>query len=213
LPSLSDLNWHEQAALGNEKFHSPSKGRSLLDMGHPRDLAMIAAVFGVASFVWSGWAQEAPPKHWIWRVVLGLFGFAGLALAALSVLMAIRHWGTATALQGGSVALTVYIIVFWVEVILAAVLAFLAIRAKRSDLIAPLILGVVGIHFLALAPVFAQPVLYLAAGLLTAIAIITVVGPTGSVARSFWCGVLGAPVFLVIGVWSAVAAGTTFGHL
>lgn len=32
---------------------------------------------------------------------------------------------------------------FWVEVIIAATLAFLAVRADRSDLIAPLILGVV----------------------------------------------------------------------
>lgn len=33
----------------------------------PRDLLMTGAIFGIAAFVWAGWAQERPPKHWIWR--------------------------------------------------------------------------------------------------------------------------------------------------
>ncbi len=89
---------------------------------------------------------------------------------------------------------------------MAGFLAFLAHRARRSDLIAPLVLGVVGVHFIALAPVFDQPVLYLAAALLTAIAVVAASVPRGPVARSFWCGVLSAPVFLGIGLWSTVSA-------
>lgn len=182
----------------------------MLELEYPRDLVMVGAIFGVACFVWAGWAQEGPPTHWAWRVVLGVLGVAGLALAGLSIPMAIRHWNTTTALEGGTVALRVYIIVFWVEVILAAALAFFAVRADRSDLIAPLILAVVGIHFFALAPVFTQPVLYLAAGLLTASAIVAALAPADSFARSFWCGILGAPIFLAIGAWCTAAGSSTF---
>lgn len=185
----------------------------MLELEYPRDLAMVGAIFGVAGFVWAGWAQEKPPRRRVWRVVLGLLSLGGLALAALSIPLAISHWNTPTALKGGTVALLVYIIVFWVEVIVAAVLVFLAIRKKRGDLIAPVILAVVGIHFLALAPVFAQPVLYLAAVLLTAIAIVAAFVRSRSVARSFWCGLLGAPVFVAIGVWCTLAASANFGDV
>lgn len=85
---------------------------------------MIGAVFGVASVVWAGWAQETPPTHWVWRLVLAVFAVGGVALAALTVTV-----------------------------------------------------------------------------------------PARQIARSFWCGVLGAPVFFGIGVWSAVAARTTFGQI
>lgn len=99
------------------------------------------------------------------------------------------------------------------EVVIAATLAVIAIRADRSDLIAPLILGVVGLYFFALAPVFAQPVLYLAAALLTTVAIIAALVPANSVDRSFWCGILGAPVFLAIGAWTLIATNTTLPDL
>lgn len=61
----------------------------MLDLGYARDLVMVGAIFGVAGFVWAGWAQENPPKLWGWRVVLALHGLAGLALAALSIPLAI----------------------------------------------------------------------------------------------------------------------------
>ncbi|MGB3594863.1 MAG: hypothetical protein WA994_11870 [Ornithinimicrobium sp.] len=185
----------------------------MLEVGYPRDLAMIGAIFGMATFVWAGWAQEAPPRHRSWRLVLALLGLSGIALMFLSVPMAVRHWATATALQSGSVALTIYIVAFWVEIVVAGGLAFLAHRTGRSDLIAPLVLAVVGVHFIALAPVFDQPVLYLAAVLLTAIAIVAASMPRGRVARSFWCGLISSPVFLGIGVWSAVAASDAFARL
>lgn len=182
----------------------------MLEMHYPRDLAMVGAIFGVAAFMWSGWAQENPPAQGWWRVVLGLLALAGLSLAALSISIAVGHWGTPTALESGTGTFRVYLIAFWVEVVLAAVLAFIAIRTGRGDLIAPLILVVVGIHFFALAPVFAQPVLYLAAVLLTTIAIVAALVPAGSIARSFWCGLLGAPVFVAIGVWCTFAAKAVF---
>ncbi len=81
----------------------------------------MGAIFGVACFVWAGWAQENPPTPWGWRLVLVLLGLAGLALAALSIPKSISHWNTPTALKTATGALRGYIIVFWVEVIAAAV--------------------------------------------------------------------------------------------
>jgi hypothetical protein len=175
----------------------------MLDVAYPRDLVMIGVVFGVAAFVWAGWAQEKPPAHWGWRVVLGALGIAGLALAGLSIPVAVRNWRTPTAIDPASGGFRVYLIIVAVEVVVAAVLAIIVSRRRRSDLIAPLILGVVGVHFFALAVVFGQPVLHLAAVLITAVAIVAALRRS-SAARSFWCGLLAAPIFLAIGTWCAV---------
>lgn len=178
----------------------------MVDADFPRDLSIIAAIFGVAAFVWAGWAQEHPPAHVLWRVVLGILGLAGLALAAAGVVLTIQTWSTPTAIEPGTPAFVIYVVVFWVEFVGAGVLAFLAVRAGLSDYVAPVILGIVGIHFFALAPAFQQPFLYIAAALLTLAALVAWFVPSDDVARSFWCGLLGAPVFLAIGSWSAVAA-------
>ena len=177
----------------------------MLRLEYSRDLVMIGAIFGVAAVVWAGWAQEAPPEPWVWRVVLAALLAAGLALAGLSIPTAVRDWRTPTAIDPRSRAFRVYLVVVVVEVILAAAAAFVAIGAGRSDLIAPLILAVVGIHFVALAFVFAQPVLHLTAALLVAVAVVAMLIPTSVAAPSFWCGLLGAPVFLAIGAWCTVA--------
>lgn len=181
----------------------------MLDTAHPRDLVMIGAVFGVATFVWAGWAQEGPPRNVVWRAVLGVLSVCGLALAGWSATLAARNWDTATAIEPGSRAFTVYLVVFWVEVVVAAVAGVVLARAGRSDLLAPLVLLVVGVHFFALAVVFGQPVLHLAAVLLSAAALVAASVPSSLAARSFWCGLLGAPVFLAIGLWSASTGAST----
>lgn len=184
--------------------------RHVLELRYPRDLVMIGAVFGVAAFAWAGWAQEGPPDGVVWRIVLGALSLAGVALAALSIPVAIRHWKTPTAIDFGSTSFRVYVIVFWAEVVVAAVLAFLAAGAGRSDLVAPLILAVVGVHFFALAMVFHQPVLHLAAAVLTAFAVVAALVRVEDVAPSFWCGILAAPVFLAIGTWCLSAGNAAF---
>lgn len=180
----------------------------MLDLAYPRDLVMIGAVFGFAAFIWAGCAQEKPPARVAWRIVLAVLSAAGLALAVLSVLVAVENWDTPSAIDPHTAGFVFYVIVFWVEVVAAIVLVIVAMRTGRSDLIAPLIMAVVGIHFFALAVVFGQPVLHLAGALITAVAIIAAFLPREIAAPSFWCGVLGAPVFLAVGTW-CTAAGRT----
>ena len=47
-----------------------------------RDLAVNAAVLGVAAMVWFGWAQEAPPAGW--SVPLGIGSVLGVLIAFLA---------------------------------------------------------------------------------------------------------------------------------
>jgi len=177
----------------------------MLELDYPRDLVMIGAIFGLATLMWAGWAQEQPPAGVAWRIVLATLSVLGLVLMALSIPLAIKNWSTPSAINPHTTGFVVYVIVFWVEAVICAVLAIIAVRAGRSDLIAPLIMLIVGIHFFALALVFHQPVLHLAGALLTAIAILAAFLPVENIARSFWCGVLGAPVFIAIGAWCYVA--------
>lgn len=104
-----------------------------------------------------------------------------------------------TAIASGSPAVIAYIIVFWLEGIVIAVLAVFYSRTRRNHLLAPTILIVVGVHFAPLAAVFRQPVLIVAAVLVTAAGVAALFLPRRIAAPSFWCGILGAPVFLTLG--------------
>jgi hypothetical protein len=123
----------------------------MIDPSFPRDLVMIGAVFGLAAFIWSGWAQEAPPDRAVFRIVLGGLSAAGLTLAVPSIFLAIGNWSEPSAIATGTTAFTIYIVVVWAEIIAAAVLSFLALRSGHPEVVAPLILAIVGIHFFALA--------------------------------------------------------------
>lgn len=177
----------------------------------PRDLLMTGAIFGVAAFIWAGWAQERPPRHWVWRVLLSLIGLGGVALAALSIPSAIRNWDSPTAIEVGGPAFITYVVVFWVEVIAMIVLTILVTRRGRADLIAPLILAVVGIHFLPLAWVFGQPIMAVTGVLVTIVAVVATRPPLTIAARSFWCGVFGGPILLTAGAICTVAGTAALG--
>ena len=176
----------------------------------PRDLLMTGAIFGVAAFVWTGWAQERPPQQRVWRVVLGILTVCGAALAGITIPAVTGNWDQPTALSFDGPAFTWYIIIFWLEVLAVIALVVLARRRNRSDLFAPLILAVVGIHFIPLAWLFQQPVYAVTGILLTAAAVAATVVPDRTAARSFWCGLLGGGTLLVVG-WICAAAG--FGAL
>lgn len=171
----------------------------------PRDLLMTGVIFGVATFMWAGWAQERPPKPWIWRVVLAVLGLGGLVLAGISLPAAIRNWSGPTAIAAGTPAFIVYLIVFWLEVAAMIAFAIWATRNKRQDLISVFVLAVVGIHFVPLAWVFAQPMYALAGVVLTGLAVVIGRMRETPIARSFWCGLFAAPALLVAGTACAVA--------
>jgi len=174
----------------------------MLDTAFPRDLVMIGVVFGAATLVWAGWGQERPPRA-VWRGVLGALSLGGLALIGVGVPAAIRAWETGSAIDPGSAAFVAYLVTFWVEVVIVAVGSIVLIRRRRSDLVAPFILLVVAVHFVPLAAVFAQGVLILAAVLLAAVAVAAILLRRRAY-PSFWCGVLGAPVFAVLGLIALV---------
>ena len=170
-----------------------------------RDLLMTGAIFGVAAFSWAGWAQERPPQHWIWRVILAALSLCGAALAGITIPAVIRNWTQQTAIEFDGPAFAWYVAVFWLEVVAIIGLVLLASRRKRGDLIAPLVLAVVGIHFIPLSWVFMQPIFFVAGAAATAVAVFAAVVPDTAAARSFWCGLLGAGTLLVIGAACASA--------
>ncbi|QDZ15336.1 hypothetical protein [Humibacter ginsenosidimutans] len=192
----------------------------MLSLRFPRDLVMIGAIFGVAAFAWAGWAQEGPPSL-AWSIVLGVLSLLGLAVAGLSIPLAVRNWRTGSAISPRKRAFRVYTIVVWIEVVLAAAGGILLPISGDEQLVAPFIMLIVAVHFFFLAPVFGQPILHVTGGLLVIVAVVSAFVPTATAAHSFWCGILGAPVFLVVGVWcfvvgrrefkraSAAAAGAT----
>ncbi|MGP3535937.1 hypothetical protein ACTU3I_14145 [Microbacterium sp. RD1] len=173
----------------------------MLNPDHPRDLLMIAAIFGVAALVWAGWAQDRPPSV-AWRVYLAIASIAALALVAFAVPAVVGAWSEGTAITPGTPEFIAYLVWFWVEVVVAVGGAIMLTRRKRTHLIAPFVLLVVGLHFFPLAVVFAQPVLHGVAVLLAAIAVSGFVVRRRMAEPSFWCGALAAPVFLAVGVWT-----------
>ncbi|SDG47922.1 hypothetical protein [Microbacterium pygmaeum] len=177
----------------------------MLNLEYARDLVMTGALFGVVTFVWAGWGQERPPKGVIWRVLLVLLQVGGLVLAGFGIAGAIRHWDTPTTLASGSPALTGYIVVFWLEVAAIIALTIFYVRTDRTFLVAPTVLIIVGVHFVPLAFVFGQPLIMVAAILITAVGIVVLFLPREVAAPSFWCGILSGPVFLGIGTWALVA--------
>lgn len=161
---------------------------------------MTGAIFGVAAFVWAGWGHERPPKHWIWRVALTVMQIGSAAQAAAGITLASTRWvGSPTAITDGGPAFIAYVVTFWVEVAVITVLLIWAARRKRKDLFAPLVLAVVGIHFIPLAWVFGQPIYVVTGVITTAIAIAAGFAPDKIAARSFWCGLLGGGTLLVVG--------------
>ncbi|QEW02008.1 hypothetical protein [Microbacterium lushaniae] len=165
----------------------------------PRDLVTIGVVFGLAAIVWAGWGQERPPSRG-WRIPLGVLSVAGLALVGFGIPAAIRTWDTGTAIEPGTPAFVGYVVAFWLEVVIAVVGALVLRRRRQSELLPALILLIVGVHFFPLALVFGQGVLALAAVLLVVAAVLAYLLRRRA-APSFWCAILGAPVFVILGLW------------
>ena len=84
-------------------------------MEYVRDYTMYAAVFGMFSFVWFGWAQEKPRASW--RIFIGLASAVALLVCLVGVYLSVKNWDAPSALSDGTAfrnyLLTVYIEFFW----------------------------------------------------------------------------------------------------
>ncbi|TDQ36227.1 hypothetical protein [Aureibacillus halotolerans] len=132
---------------------------------------MYAAVFGMFSVSWFGWAQENPKKSW--RVPLGIASGLGFIVCGIGIYLSIGHWGEATALSDPE-AFTNYVTFVWIEFVLAAVGAIVLLVKKHKEYMAPWIAFVVGVHFIWLKAVFQDPSLYVLAGLLIIVSIVAI---------------------------------------
>ncbi|GAA0372386.1 hypothetical protein [Bacillus horti] len=131
---------------------------------------MYVAIFGVFSMSWFGWAQENPRKSW--RKYLGMASGLSLLIGLLGVYLSVTHWNEATVLSSSAVFRN-YLIFVYIEFFLAGLGAFLLIKFKRKDFVAPWIAFIVGIHFIWLKEVFQDASLYVLAVLLVTVSIIS----------------------------------------
>lgn len=156
-------------------------------MDYVRDYTMYAAIFGMFSFSWFGWAQERPKANW--RIYIGIASVLSLLVCLLGVYLSIKNWNEPSVLSDDT-SFTIYLITVYIEFIVAGVGAFLLIRKKAKEYIAPWIAFIVGIHFIGLVSVFEDPSLYVLAGLLIAVSVLAVfVAPKLQVASSAITGI------------------------
>jgi hypothetical protein len=137
---------------------------------HARDVAVMAAVFGVAGFAWFGWAQEAPPRAW--RLPLGFGSALSLAVGIAGGALALRDWDMTSALAGED-ARRWFGVVAGLEVAFVAVGAAVLARRRAGRWTATWTCIVVGVHFVPLAVIFGDAGLYVLA---VALALVATVG-------------------------------------
>lgn len=130
-----------------------------------RDAAMTVAIFGFFASAWFGWAQERPPRGSArWWLPLG--SVLGLLLAVAGGLLAWRNWGAGSVLDADG-RMNLYLLILGIEFGVALLGVIVLLALGRRDYFAPWICLVVGVHFFPLAPVMADPVLYVLGAWLT----------------------------------------------
>jgi hypothetical protein len=135
-----------------------------------RDYAMYTAIFGMFSFVWFGWAQERPRKSW--RKYIGIASALAFLVCLIGIYLSVTNWHESTALSNSTIYRN-YLIVVLIEFLLAGIGAFLIIKLKKNDYVAPWIAFIVGIHFFWLKNIFNDFSLYILAVLLIGVTIIS----------------------------------------
>lgn len=140
-------------------------------MEYLRDYAMYAAIFGMFGFCWFGWAQENPRSSW--RKYIGMASALPLLVSLVGIYLSVTNWQEATALSDSG-TFTSYLIFVFIEFFIAAVGAFLFIKFKKNDFVAPWILFIVGIHFFWLKDIFKDSSLYALGTLLVIISILSI---------------------------------------
>lgn len=141
-----------------------------MEIDYIRDFAMYTAIFGIMSFVWFGWAQEAPKKSW--RKYIGTASVIALITGMAGVYLSVANWNQPSTLTDNDSLMT-YIIVFWLEMIIAVIGVIVIFRMKKREYAAPWIALIVGVHFIFLKNVFNDAALYLLAVLMVAAALIS----------------------------------------
>src|SRR5690625_644460 len=131
---------------------------------------MYTAVFGVFSFCWFGWAQESPRNSW--RKYIGIASGIALIVGLIGIYLSITNWQEGSALSD-SIAFIGYLIFVYIELFLAGLGAFILIKYKRNNYIAPWIAFIVGIHFIWLKSIFQDSSLYILSILLIGVSIIS----------------------------------------
>lgn len=166
---------------------------------------MTGAVLGLACFIWSGWAQERPPRGW--PVILGVMSAFGLLAALAFGIVAGRNWSAPSALDADAAAMQSYLLVVAVELGACAMGAVaLSFFSVTRSYVAVLVLFIVGVHFFSLAALFEMPAMRVVAALVTlasvAALLLSLRSPSqvDPPAPSFWCGVLAAPILLTSSV-------------
>ncbi len=170
---------------------------------HVRDAAALAAVFSFFAMAWFGWAQEAPPRRWLWPLRVGSI-LAGLVLIG-GVLLAWRHWSDGTVFDeqvGASFG-----IIVGIEFAAAGLGAGLLAWRKHADLISPWIAFVVGVHLFPVAVVLDIPAVHLT-GVLVTVASLTAVplARAKKLTPSAVVGALVGPILLVSAALSLLDA-------
>lgn len=169
-----------------------------------RDLSATALVLGFAGIMWFGWSQQGPPASWVPFLVGG--SVVGAAVAALALVLTVRHRGGASAMReaGGSQGYRRTVII---EVGAIAVGAAPLGLTGHAAYISPWVLFIVGVHFLPLGSLFRIQSLRVC-GLLAAAAAVTatIVGLTGDVLPSALAGAGGGVLMVGFGGYTLLRA-------
>ncbi|MEX3622555.1 hypothetical protein [Viridibacillus arvi] len=120
---------------------------------------------------WFGWAQEKPKENW--RKYLGIASAFSLLVGLLGIYLSVTNWHRPSALSEAATFKN-YLFFVYIEFFVAGIGAFLLIKNKRKDYVAPWVAFIVGIHFIWLKSIFQDSSLYLLAALLVAVSIISV---------------------------------------
>ena len=135
-----------------------------------RDAAATAAVFGFFAASWFGWAQENPPASWRNWLIAG--ALLSLLIAVVGGVFTRQHWSTGTAFSAQTGR--TFGLIVGIEFAIAGIGAGLLSWWGRSDLIAPWVALVVGLHFVPLAPLLHYPLLYGISALVSVVALVTI---------------------------------------
>ncbi|WP_339315979.1 hypothetical protein [Paenibacillus sp. FSL R10-2734] len=137
-------------------------------MEYVRDYTMYAAIFGMFSFSWFGWAQENPRSSW--RKYIGISSGVALLICLIGVYLSVTNWDAPSVLNDKT-SFDNYLISVYIEFFLAGAGASILMKCKYNDYTAPWIAFIVGIHFIGLKSVFNDFSLYILAALLVVVSI------------------------------------------